>query len=72
MYEIVDLLPEAPAFKDNDPINWPQQGRVEFLDIKLRYRSSTPLVLKGISFTIPSGKRVGCIGRTGAGKSSIL
>lgn len=42
------------------------------LQIALRYRTTTPLVLKDVSFTIPSGKSVGVIGRTGAGKSSLV
>lgn len=38
----------------------------------MRYREDTDLVLKGMSFSIKPGDKVGCVGRTGAGKSSIL
>lgn len=38
----------------------------------MRYRNDLDLVLKGTSFMIDGGERVGCVGRTGAGKSSIL
>ncbi|KRX06387.1 P-loop containing nucleoside triphosphate hydrolase [Pseudocohnilembus persalinus] len=51
---------------------WPKQGCLEFKNVKMRYREGLDLVLKGLSFTINSGEKVGCIGRTGAGKSSIL
>ncbi|CAE7501795.1 ABCC3 [Symbiodinium microadriaticum] len=47
-------------------------GRVEFRDVYLRYRPNTPLVLKGVSFSVKSGERIGICGRTGAGKSSIM
>ena len=38
----------------------------------MRYRKDTDLVLKGLSFSIETGQKIGCVGRTGAGKSSIL
>ena len=60
------MLPTDP------PINeWPSQGLVEFKDVELRYRPELPLVLHGVSFTLNPGEKVGIIGRTGAGKSSI-
>ncbi|OEH77248.1 multidrug resistance-associated protein [Cyclospora cayetanensis] len=50
----------------------PTVGAVEVRDLCVRYRPDLPLVLKGISFCIRSGERVGLVGRTGAGKSSLL
>ena len=50
---------------------WPTQGEVTFEDVALRYRPDLPLVLKGLTFSIKAGEKVGIIGRTGAGKSSI-
>ena len=38
----------------------------------MRYRKNCDLVLKGLTFSIKSGEKIGCVGRTGAGKSSIL
>lgn len=38
----------------------------------MKYRPDTDLVLKGLTFLIRSGEKIGCVGRTGAGKSSIL
>ncbi|KAJ6647722.1 Multidrug resistance-associated protein 1 [Pseudolycoriella hygida] len=53
------------------PKNWPEVGTVEFNDFQVRYRDGLELVLKGISFKINGGEKVGIVGRTGAGKSSL-
>uniref|UniRef100_A0A8D1DIN9 Multidrug resistance-associated protein 1 n=1 Tax=Sus scrofa TaxID=9823 RepID=A0A8D1DIN9_PIG len=53
------------------PSTWPQVGRVEFRDYGLRYRDDLDLVLKHINVTIDGGEKVGIVGRTGAGKSSL-
>ncbi|ANM61736.1 multidrug resistance-associated protein 11 [Arabidopsis thaliana] len=51
---------------------WPVHGLVEFHNVTMRYISTLPPALTQISFTIQGGMHVGVIGRTGAGKSSIL
>jgi len=51
--------------------SWPQKGLVEFKNVHLRYRPTTDLVLNGINFKINAGDKVGVIGRTGAGKSTL-
>ncbi|XP_077172136.1 multidrug resistance-associated protein 1-like isoform X2 [Paroedura picta] len=53
------------------PSGWPQEGRVEFRGYGLRYRHDTDLVLKNINVSISGGEKVGVVGRTGAGKSSL-
>ncbi|XP_036051965.1 multidrug resistance-associated protein 1 isoform X3 [Onychomys torridus] len=53
------------------PSTWPHSGRVEFRDYCLRYREDLDLVLKNINVTIEGGEKVGIVGRTGAGKSSL-
>ncbi|XP_016987827.1 multidrug resistance-associated protein 1 isoform X8 [Drosophila rhopaloa] len=53
------------------PKNWPQEGRVEFQNFQVRYREGLDLVLRGVSFDIRGGEKVGIVGRTGAGKSSL-
>ncbi|CAK8987886.1 ABC transporter C family member 2 (ABC transporter ABCC.2) (AtABCC2) (ATP-energized glutathione S-conjugate pump 2) (Glutathione S-conjugate-transporting ATPase 2) (Multidrug resistance-associated protein 2) [Durusdinium trenchii] len=54
------------------PRGWPSQGRLEVQDLKVRYKVDQPLVLKGLSFVTSPGERLGVVGRTGAGKSSLL
>ncbi|XP_017483220.1 PREDICTED: multidrug resistance-associated protein 1-like [Rhagoletis zephyria] len=50
---------------------WPSQGAIEFRDFSTRYRPNLDLVLKSINFIVLPGERVGVVGRTGAGKSSL-
>ncbi|GMH62121.1 hypothetical protein TL16_g03408 [Triparma laevis f. inornata] len=69
-----DVKPEAPRdtpMDENLPRNFPK-GDIVFENAKLRYRPGLPLVLKGLSLTIPAGSKVGVVGRTGAGKSTLM
>ena len=52
--------------------DWPKTGTLVVKNLRMRYRATTELVLKGVTFTIQSGQRVGVVGRTGAGKSSLM
>ncbi|CAI7891880.1 unnamed protein product, partial [Closterium sp. NIES-54] len=54
------------------PPNWPHQGRVEFDSLQVQYRPDLPMVLKGVTLTIPGGNKVGIVGRTGSGKSTLV
>lgn len=65
---------EAASTLSSDPPieDWPKKGEVVFRSVDLRYRPELPLVLKGVSFSVRAGQKVGIIGRTGAGKSSII
>eukprot|EP00937_MAST-01D_sp_MAST-1D-sp2_P002912 g2912.t1 len=51
---------------------WPSAGRVVFQGVSLRYRSGLELAVRDASFVVDGGARVGVVGRTGAGKSSLL
>jgi len=51
---------------------WPEKGTIVLNNLKMKYRSETPLVLKGLNVTIEGGQRIGVVGRTGSGKSSLL
>ncbi|KAF9942250.1 hypothetical protein BGZ67_002583 [Mortierella alpina] len=70
--EYASKNPEAPAETEVQlPENWPQAGRVEFKNYSTRYREGLDLVIKNISFEVQPGEKVGIVGRTGAGKSSL-
>ena len=53
-------------------VEWPRKAIIKVKNFSLRYRPELPLVLKRISFSIQEGEKVGIVGRTGAGKSSII
>ena len=79
--EMVDVarvlkLETIPQEVDNATVdvsntNWPTQGDLEFKDVVLRYRKNTDIVLNKLSFKVKGGEKVGVVGRTGAGKSTI-
>ena len=67
---------ESEAKWDSDdqfrpPDNWPNKATIEFIDYSTTYREGLDPVLKHINLKIESGEKVGIVGRTGAGKSSI-
>ncbi|XP_071489513.1 ATP-binding cassette sub-family C member 12-like [Diadema antillarum] len=71
---ITTLKPEEqkaePDTTKVDP-DWPQEGRVQFDKVQMRYRPGLPLVLKDISVTMEPRDKIGIVGRTGSGKSSL-
>lgn len=71
--EYTDVEQEAAArVPENSPAaNWPARGSVEFIGYGTRYRDDLDKVLKGVTFKIAPGEKVGVVGRTGAGKSSL-
>ncbi|KAL4437735.1 hypothetical protein ABPG74_012410 [Tetrahymena malaccensis] len=80
---LINQSPEASLYNENDKkytnqlssndqILWPSQGQIEFKNVVMKYSKELHPVLKGLNFKANSGEKIGCIGRTGAGKSSIL
>ena len=61
-------LPEDNYLKEK---NWPNEGKIKFSDLSIKYRPNTEVVLKHINFEILPGEKVGICGRTGSGKSTI-
>ncbi|VAH25241.1 unnamed protein product [Triticum turgidum subsp. durum] len=62
-WAVSDCLPSA---------NWLQRGDIDIKDLEVRYRPNTPLILKGITISIRSGEKIGVVGRTGSGKSTLV
>ncbi|XP_036307045.1 ATP-binding cassette sub-family C member 3 isoform X1 [Pipistrellus kuhlii] len=64
---------EAPWVVEGSrpPAGWPTKGEVEFRNYSVRYRPGLDLVLKDLSLRVRGGEKVGIVGRTGAGKSSM-
>ncbi|KAJ2800354.1 hypothetical protein H4R20_004094 [Coemansia guatemalensis] len=71
--EYANLTPEAPnVIEDCRPKReWPEQGLVEFKNFSMRYREGLDLTLRDLSFQVLARQKVGIVGRTGAGKSSL-
>ncbi|KAF2647780.1 ABC multidrug transporter-like protein [Lophiostoma macrostomum CBS 122681] len=66
------LEEEAPLKLGDVRPTWPEHGEIIFNQVEMRYRNGLPLVLKGLDMHVRAGERIGVVGRTGAGKSSIM
>lgn len=54
------------------PDEWPTQGALQYQDVWMRYRPELDPVLRGVTFSVSPGDKVGIVGRTGSGKSSLI
>lgn len=63
-------LEASPPYKPRQ--SWPDEGQITFLNVNLRYEADKPPVLRDLNFKIEPKEKVGIVGRTGAGKSSIM
>ncbi|KAK9663648.1 hypothetical protein RND81_O264700 [Saponaria officinalis] len=72
--QYMHLPSEAPEFIEHSrpPKNWPTIGKVEICDLQIQYRKGAPLVLQGISCTFEGVDRIGIVGRTGSGKTTLI
>lgn len=68
-----ELKPEAPLHVDSVqlPENWPDKGDIKFDHFSTRYRAELDLVLRDVNVEVNPAEKVGIVGRTGAGKSSL-
>ncbi|KAF1315515.1 Abcc transporter, partial [Globisporangium splendens] len=73
--EYIDIPQERPhRIASMDPPaypEWPSRGALEFRHVNFRYKDNDQLVLNDLSFTVSGGEKIGIVGRTGAGKSSL-
>ncbi|KAL6564040.1 Multidrug resistance-associated protein 5 [Orobanche hederae] len=65
---------EAPTLIDDSrpPASWPENGTIELINLKVRYKESLPVVLHGVSCIFPGREKIGIVGRTGSGKSTLI
>jgi ABC-type multidrug transport system fused ATPase/permease subunit len=54
------------------PFDYPKKGDIHFTGVHMQYRPNTPKVLNGLTISILNKQKIGIVGRTGAGKSSII
>ncbi|OLN82088.1 Oligomycin resistance ATP-dependent permease YOR1-like protein 1 [Colletotrichum chlorophyti] len=71
-YYGTQLEEEAPLHTIEVRPSWPEKGEIVFDNVEMRYRANLPLVLSGLTMHVQGGERIGIVGRTGAGKSSIM
>jgi ATP-binding cassette, subfamily C (CFTR/MRP), member 1 len=69
-----NIKQERAGTCEGDPAldTWPTVGKISFKNLSMRYRPELPLVLKNVQVDIPGGCKVGIVGRTGSGKSSLV
>ncbi|PWZ07104.1 hypothetical protein Zm00014a_033428 [Zea mays] len=74
VHQYMDIPSEAAEIiEENRPApDWPQVGRVDLKDLKIRYRQDAPLVLHGITCSFHGGDKIGIVGRTGSGKTTLI
>ncbi|KAM9674934.1 ATP-binding cassette sub-family C member 4-like isoform 2-T3 [Dama dama] len=71
--EYTDLEKEAPwEYEYRSPPSWPHEGKINFNNMNFKYSLDGPLVLKNLGMFIDPGEKRGIVGRTGAGKSSLI
>ncbi|PIN18557.1 Peptide exporter, ABC superfamily [Handroanthus impetiginosus] len=71
-YMNIPSEPPAIVADNRPPTSWPPKGRIKLVDLKIRYRPNAPIVLQGITCTFKEGTRVGVVGRTGSGKTTLI
>ncbi|KAI8569720.1 hypothetical protein RHMOL_Rhmol02G0299200 [Rhododendron molle] len=72
--QYMNIPSEAPEIIEGNrsALHWPVVGKVEICDLKVRYRPNSPLVLRGISCIFEGGDKIGIVGRTGSGKTTLI
>lgn len=74
-YERISFYANTPSERQGGilpPVSWPSRGEIRFHGLTVRYRPELPPALSALSCRIPGGARVGVIGRTGSGKSTLV
>uniref|UniRef100_A0A7N2R1N5 ABC-type xenobiotic transporter n=1 Tax=Quercus lobata TaxID=97700 RepID=A0A7N2R1N5_QUELO len=72
--QFTNIPSEAPlVIEDHRPKpEWPTNGKIELESLHVQYNPALPMVLKGITCTFPGEKKIGVVGRTGSGKSTLI
>ena len=65
-------IESTPGGGDPPAATWPEQGGITLSDLRMRYRPGLPLVLKGLTLSVRPREKLGIVGRTGSGKSSLV
>lgn len=71
-YSEIDIERDYHILSNKPSSNWPKYGEIIFENVSLRYRQGLPLVLKDVNVKIKPNEKVGIVGRTGSGKSTLM
>lgn len=73
LFSKVEKEPPLESTPDKKPKqSWPEEGKIVFSNVSLNYSPLDPPVLKNLNFAIQPREKIGIVGRTGAGKSSLI
>ncbi|RQM23689.1 hypothetical protein B5M09_006081 [Aphanomyces astaci] len=72
LHEYATLPSEGRRDTPFNLASWPTHGRITYTNVSFRYKPDDPLVLENVSFDVSGGEKIGIVGRTGAGKSSLI
>lgn len=74
IFQFSNLQKEGPLVieENRGGPKWPECGCIEFKNLEVRYRPELPIVLHGLTCTFPGGSKIGIVGRTGSGKSTLI
>ncbi|EFA03656.1 probable multidrug resistance-associated protein lethal(2)03659 [Tribolium castaneum] len=72
IFEYTQVPSEPDHGKKIPPKDWPSAGNIDFNDVSMKYSLDGPYVLKNLNCRIASSEKIGIVGRTGAGKSSLI
>lgn len=70
--EYTNVVPETAEDTKKPRETWPEFGAIQFQSVWLKYSSEKPHVLKNVNFKVSPQEKIGIVGRTGAGKSSLI
>lgn len=72
--QFTNIPSEAPLIiQDCRPEpEWPREGKIELHNLHIQYGPASPMILKGVTCTFPGQKKIGVVGRTGSGKSTLV
>jgi ABC-type multidrug transport system fused ATPase/permease subunit len=72
LYDVIDQTSEQDPNVAETKDNWIKQGKIEFVNVSLRYNPEREVILKNLNIKILPGEKIGVVGRSGSGKSTII